>query len=513
MTRGHALILPLFLVIACGEPEATDPHEGHDHAGHDHGSQEHAGHDHAEDEHAGHDHAEDEHAGHDHAEDEHAGHDHAEDEHAGHDHAGHDHPLTPDPSPPGERGEEAGHDHADHADHSYIELSSAAASNIGLALHEVSTEVWYDQLKIPGTLHVDWDRRATVSTPTTVRIVSLDAPPHGTVRAGQRLAVLELVDPELRQLQIRAVEVRAELVETRIERDRTASYLEALLAKGPGVAEERRRVEADLEVLEARVTSSASTLDTILAALAMAGLSSSQLAALEQRGEPTTQISLHAPSLPGKPELEVTERGAHVGQTLDAGSPLYELAALDQLLVWGEAFEADLDAVRRAAAEDLPVSLLFPAEQRRVDGLSIRSVEGALDGEDRTTHFFVPLPNAKVGEKVVEGVRYVDREHRAGARVQVLVGTDAVGERLVIPSSALISEGGATLAYRKHGEHYEPVELTVERVESRRAIIPHGGGLEPGDQIVVTGALQVHLAHKQSEGGGGNPDPHAGHSH
>jgi hypothetical protein len=485
-----------------GGSPVPDPHAGHDHdhnhdadldeaghEGHEHGD--HDGHDHGEAEHGDHD-------GHDHAEAEHEGHDHAEAEHEGHDHAEAD------------QGEHEGHDHGAH---SYVELSPAAASNIGLGLVEVRTEVWYDQLKIPGTLQVDWDRRATVSTPTTVRVVSLDAPPHATVKAGQRLAVLEMVDPELRHLQIRAVEVRAELVETRIERDRTRSYVEALAAGVQDVAEERRRVEADLEVLEARVTSGASTLDTILAALAMAGLSRTQLDALEQHGQPATHISLYAPSLPGRPELEVTARDAHAGQTLDAGSPLYELAALDQLMVWGEAFEADLGAVRRAAAEDLPVSLLFPAEGRRLDGLSIRSLEGALDGENRTTHFFVPLPNPKVSEKVVDGVHYVDWQNRAGARVQVLVGTEAVGERVVIPTSALISEGGATLVYLVHGDHYEPVELTVEAVESRRAVIPLGGGLEPGDQVVATGALQVHLAHKQAGGGGGSPDPHAGHNH
>ncbi len=493
-----ALTVLLALSIACSTddpPAASHDHEGHDHGtadAHDHGD--HEGHDHGD--HEGHDHGTadaHDHGDHDCDNDhgDHEGHDHATDDHEDHEHATDDH---------------------DDADHSYVELSAAAASNIGLKLQEVQSQTWYDQLKIPGTLHVDWDRRATVSTPTTVRIVSLDVPPHATVRAGQRLAVLELVDPEIRGLQIRAVEVRAELVETRIERDRTRSYLGALQSRGQDVDQERSRIAADLEVLEARVTSSASTLDTILAALEMAGLSQGQLEALEQKGEPTTNISLYAPSLPGRPEMEVMTRDAHTGQTLESGSALFELAALDQLLVWGEAFEADLGAVRRAAAEELPVSLLFPAEDRRVDGLTIRSLEGALDGEDRTTHFFVPLPNPKVSEKVVDRVRYVDWQNRAGARVQILVGTDAVGERLVIPSSALISEGGATLAYREHGGHYEPVELTLESVESRRAVIRKGGGLEPGDRVVVTGALQVHLAHKQADGGGAD-DGHAHHGH
>ncbi len=505
-TASLAALL-LTLSAACGgtEPPVLAGGDASDHAGHDHGD--HEGHDHGAEEadaHAGHDHGD--HEGHDHGAEEadaHAGHDHGAEETDAH--AGHDH---------GAEGADAHAGH-DHGDHSYVELSDAAASNIGLELHTLVPELWYDQLKIPGTLRVDWDRQATVSTPTTVRVVSLDAPPHATVRPGQRLAVLELVDPELRQLQIHAVEVRADLVDSRIQRDRTRSYLEALSSSGRDVAEERRRVEADLEVLEAKVTSNASTLNTILAALEMAGLSSGQLEALERRGEPSTRISLYAPSLPGKPELEVMTRGAHVGQTLDAGSPLFELAALDQLLVWGEAFEADLDAVRRAAAEDLPVSLLFPAEDRRVDGLNIRSLEGALDGENRTTHFFVPLPNPKVSEKNVDGVRYVDWRNRAGARVQILVGTEEVGERLVLPASALITEAGSTLAYRKHGDHYEPVELEVVTVESRRAVVPLGAGLKPGDQVVTAGALQVHLTHKQAEGGGeaGGGDGHAHHGH
>jgi hypothetical protein len=527
-----ALSALLSLSLGCGlgeteAPSTPDPHAGHDHgdhadphAGHDHGDEAdpHAGHDHGgqADPHAGHDHGEqaDPHAGHDHGDeaDPHAGHDHGDeaDPHAGHDHgdeadphAGHDHGDEADPH--------AGHDHGSHG--ACVTLSSAAAENIGLTLHEVQPQVWYDQLKIPGILHVDWDRQATVSTPTTVRVVSLGAPPHATVRPGQRLAVLELVDPELRQLQIRAVETRASLVEARILRDRTRSYLEAI-GSSAEVAEEQRRVEADLEILEAKAGSHASTLDTILAALEMAGLSEDQLEALEERGEPSTRISLYAPSLPGKPELEVMARDAHVGQTLEAGSPLFELAALDQLLVWGEAFEADVDTVRRAGAEDLPVSLLFPAQGLRVDDLSIRSMEGALDGEDRTTHFFVPLRNERLSDETVDGVRYLDWRHRAGARVQVLVGTDEVGTRMLIPAAALVYEGGSTLAYRKQDAHYEQVELSVSSVDSRQAVIPMGGGLEPGDLVVSAGALQVHLAYKQASGGAGvAADPHAGHNH
>ncbi len=493
------LCATLAMAAACGGGETTTPptpaadeHAGHahDHEGHDHEAHDHASEDHGED---AHDHGED---AHDHAaHEEHDAHDHGED---AHDHTAHEE-----------------HDaHTD--DHASLELSELAATNIGVKIQEAESRVWYDQLKIPGTVHVDWDRRATLSTPTTVRIVKLDAPPHATVQAGQRLAVLEMVDPELRALQIRAVETRTALIEARIERDRTAAYLHALETGEQEVSTERRRVTSDLEILEARVTSHSSTLHTILAALETAGLSGSQLEALEDRGEPATHITLYAPRLPGNPELEVTARDWHLGQTVDAGSPLYELAALDQLLVWGEAFEADLDAVRRAARDDLPVSLLFPGEGRTVTGLAIRSLEGTLHGESRTTHFFVALPNPKLSEETVDGVNYVDRETRAGSRVQIMVGTEEMGRRIVLPATAVVTEGGKSLVYIKHSGHYEPIEVRVESVDSRQAVLPEGGGLEAGDKVVVTGALQVHLAFKQSSGTSKEPEgggAHHGHSH
>ena len=58
------------------------------------------------------------------------------------------------------------------------------------------------------------------------------------------MAWLEVVDPGVRQQQIRAVQVRADLLAARTERDRTGAYLRALAAQGDSVAEERRRVKA-----------------------------------------------------------------------------------------------------------------------------------------------------------------------------------------------------------------------------------------------------------------------------
>lgn len=428
---------------------------------------------------------------HDHGEIE--GHDHGE--HGGHDHGGHE-----------------GHDHGEHESHGAttgksVQLSATAAANLGIEVTEIHPELWYDEVKIPGTVREEFDRRAVVTAPSQVRVAKLDAPPHATVGAGERLALLDLVDSALTQTQLDAVGARAEWLKASTELDRTRVYLEGL--ESTGLADERQRVSGDIKVLEAEVQASRSALDAALAALGLAGLSQAQLEALENEGEVATRIRVNAPALEGRPDLEIAARPVDLGETVDAGATLFDLVALDQLLVVGEAFEAELSVVRKATEEKLPVSLYFTAEDLTVRGLTIRSIEGVLDGNDRVTHFFVSLPNEPLADHEEGGERFVDWKYRVGSRVQVLVATDDRGSRFLLPSSAVVLEEGHSFVYRRVGETYEQVELRVESEQGHYVVVPLAAGLENGDHIVVVGANQVHLSANPAMA---NDSGH-GHSH
>ena len=369
-------------------------------------------------------------------------------------------------------------------------------------------------LKVPGQVQLDPDRRATLATAVGGRVAVLDAPPHAMVRAGQRLAVIELVDPALRDLQMQAVQARAELIESRTERDRTQAYLESLGRRGGLAQGERQRVQGDLKVQQARLDSRQSALRALLQGLKLAGLDEAQVARLERQGTVVTRIALHAPVLAGKPDMEVAARPVHLGQSVAPGQPLYELAALDRLLVMGEAFEADLGAVRAAARQKLPVSVIFPSEDRRVDDLRIFSVEGALDGEQRLTHFFVDLPNRPLGDTERGGQRYADWDHRAGARVQIRVPVGARAPRLAVPAAAIVRQEGRSWIYRWHGGHCDRVAVRVESSDGREAVLAPGAELEAGDRVVGSGALELLLALRRAEAGEqGAVDSHAGHGH
>lgn len=443
---------------------------------------------------------------HGHAHDAAHDHDHSVEEHnQGGDVHEHDGPAAH------EHGDEAADAH-DHGDASRIVLSDTAARNIGLRTRTIRPQVYYDQIKIPGMVTVDPDQKFEISAPATVRVVKLDARVPAAVRPGERLALLELVDPEIRNLQMEAAGIGAQLLEDATEQKRITRYLESLDSETQSAVAEIERVSANLRVLEARLAARQSALDGLLAALRTAGLRESQLRALADNGRVSTHIIMNVPTTTGITSLEVVDRPVHHGQTVEAGTTLYTLVGLEELWVMGEAFEADLGIVRRAARDDLPVTILFPAEDHQVTDLRIEALEGELDGANRVTHFFVRLPNRRMEERFVAGRRYEEWAYSAGSRVQIMVATQEVGPRYVIPANALIRQGGQAWIFIDEGGEYLRLPVVVESVGSRHAVLPLDCGLHHGDRLVVQGALQLNLSIEQKQGPQA-VDPHAGHSH
>lgn len=394
-----------------------------------------------------------------------------------------------------------------------VHLDATGSANLNLKTLPIQHETWFDQIKIPGTVSVDPDRLVHVSLPATVRVLQLNAPLHSTVAAGQQLAVLEFVDPVLNQMQIRAVELRAELLGYQIKIDRARTYMAALpIDSVEGKSQEYHRVEADLAVTEAESLSLRSSLNAILETLKISGLSEAQLKTLAEDGIVTTRITIVAPHLPGSPDLEVAVRPVDLGETVPAGTTLFELVAMDQLLVIGDAFESDLPVVYQAARENLPVSLVFPAQDKRVGNLQILTVESALDGEERITHFLVPVPNKLFSEKVVSGIKYREWELRAGSQVQIMVATQKGGVSFVLPSSAIIRDAGRVCVFKKISDGYQRIDVRLERLDGRNAVLALDHGLHAGDEIVTNGALQLNLILKQEEGGPSDASDH-GHAH
>ncbi len=403
------------------------------------------------------------------------------------------------------------HDHA--AEGTHIALGETARANMGITMTTIKPEIYYDQIKIPGTLTADPDRLVEISAPAIVRVLNLSATPPSVVKPGQRLAILELADPEVRNLQMDAVTKRADLLAATLELNRTNRYLQSL-QEGSALASEIERVSADMQIAEAHVQAIESALTALIASLKVAGLSEAQLTSLKDQGKVTTQIEIFAPDRPHSQSMEVADRPVSLGETVDAGSTLFSLVALDELRVIGEAFEADVPIVRQAMRRGLPVELLFTAENEQIKGLQIQSLEGALDGVNRVTHFFIRLSNELLSEWTENNLLFEERRYRAGSRVQIMVATQEIGQRFVVPSSAIIHESGEAYGFVLKADGFERVALAPESIDGRMAILSVNGHLHENDELVVKGTLQLNLLwHEQNSGGVQAVDPHAGHSH
>ncbi|MBN2799150.1 MAG: efflux RND transporter periplasmic adaptor subunit, partial [Deltaproteobacteria bacterium] len=456
--------------------------------------------------------------GRDHAD--HEGADHDRDHAEGHDHTAHDHDHAAGHA--AHAGSE-GRDHAAHedADHDHDHLEPLHVHDEGLKHVRVARELdgvitvvpgelhartWAPSLRIPGETRVATDKVAELSAPVAVRLLSLDHPEHASVRPGERLGVLELVDPSVRELQMRAVEARAERMRVRTELDRSRAYLAAL---GGADAQERRRVEADGKVLEAGLAAAESTLSAVLAGLELAGLTEGQRRALEERGEVATQVEVRAPHIGSAARLELRTVAVHQGETVGAGSTLFELVALDPLLVVGEALEGDVSAVREAVRAGLPVTVRFPDGAPAAEGLTVHAVEGALhDPTQRVTRFFVHLPNTIRSEHVDGAHRFADWEYRAGARVEIAVARAAPRPAFVLPWSAVVQEGVAGWVFRQESDGgwvRMPVQLVEQEVGE---VVVAGKDLREGDTLAMDGATQLQMLLAA-----GGADPHFGHNH
>jgi membrane fusion protein, heavy metal efflux system len=224
---------------------------------------------------------------------------------------------------------------------------------------------------------------------------------------------------------------------------------------------------------------------------------------------------LPAPAGEGPRLLQVQELPIAHGQHITAGDTLAVLANYAQLLVEGEAFERDSEAIMRAMANKWPLRIASekttagsPAESGTT--LEVLYVADTIDPTSRTFHFYASLANEVVHDRVADsGERYIQWRYRPGERLRLIVPIDRIDDQLVVPLTALAEEGVETYVFQLTEGHFVRTAVEVLDRDDRAAVIATPK-LE-GKIIAMTAAqqLQFALAAQSSEGGGG----HHGHAH
>jgi Cu(I)/Ag(I) efflux system membrane fusion protein len=310
------------------------------------------------------------------------------------------------------------------ADRVPIEVAAPILQNLGIRLEEVRRQPLSQAVQAVATVVPDESRISHVHTRVAGWVEQLDVNTTGeTVEAGQPLARI---------------------------------FSQELLS-------------SQTEYLAARQATAASGITSAVVAsgrlrLTVLGMTSAEIAAIEESGEPRRLVTVVAPR-----SGVVVNRGITVGTAVDPSTPLLTIADLSVVWVFAEVPEASIPLVRVGSTARLD----FPASGRGSFAARVDFLYPTLTERTRTlrVRFTVPNPTGTLRPGLYGTALF----ESAGVRA------------LTVPRDAVVDTGRQQHVFVAVGERFEPRPVTLgvqlaDRVEVR-------SGLEEGERIVSSGVF------------------------
>jgi multidrug efflux pump subunit AcrA (membrane-fusion protein) len=400
-----------------------------------------------------------------------------------------------------------GHEHHEHGagDVNMVTLSDAALKNIRYKPHTVALGEYKRTISMPGIIiERPGKSQVRVSAPLTGIVTRSYVHEGEAIPENAPLFDLRLTHEDL-------VTAQSEFLATADALDVVGAELERLEAITEGVIAGKRILEQKYErqKLKAKIEAQRQ-------ALRLHGLGEEQIDEILKSRQLIQTQTIRAPTRgdPDQHPYHVQSIEVQLGQQVTAGDTLCVLADHCELYIEGTAFEADTPALREAVEAGTRVSadvLVSTKREQAVEGLKLLYLADQIDRESRAQHFYVKLPNEIVSDRREGDQRFMQWRFRPGQRVELSLPVETWSARIVVPASAVVTDGAESYVYRQSGDRFERVPVHVEHRDNKSAVIKNDGAVFPGDVIAGKGAFQIHLALKNK--GGGGIDPHAGHNH
>ena len=328
-----------------------------------------------------------------------------------------------------------------------VDIEPSTIQALGIRVEEVRRESLTQSIPVVATVVPDESRISHVHTRVAGWVEQLDVNTTGeTITAGQPLA--RIFSQELLSSQ--------------------AEYLAA------------RKATAASGITSAVVSSGRTRLSVL-------GMTTSEIEAIEQTGEPRRLVTVVAPR-----SGVVVNRGVTAGTAVDSSTTLLTVADLSQVWVLAEVPEANIAALRvgSIAQLDFAASGLSPFAAR-VDFLYPTLTE-----RTRTLRVRFTVANP----------RGVLRPGLYGTAAFQAIGLPT----MTVPRDAVVDTGRQQHVFVAVGDRFEPRPVTLgvqlaDRVEVR-------SGLEPGDRIVAAGVFLLDSESRLRATGGQVGHNHGGES-
>jgi cobalt-zinc-cadmium efflux system membrane fusion protein len=335
-----------------------------------------------------------------------------------------------------------------------IKINAEEIKSLGLEVKEAGSGVLALHLELPGEIVANPDRLIHVVSrvPGVIRTVRRNL--GDNVRSGEVLAVLdsrELADAKAGYL---AMVKRLEMAETNLKRE------EVLWKK---------KISAEVDYLEAKkvFTETEIELKSAEQKLHSLGLSEAALESLPmQRDVSFTQHEIRAP-LSGT----IIEKHMVQGEAIKDDKEVFLIADLTSVWVNINVYQKDLPGVRKGQ----PVLVSAGGGIPDVQG-TIAFVEPVASTETRTALAHVLLPNPK-------GLL------RPGLFVTAKIKTDEISVPILIPKTALVSQGDRTEIFIETDKGFVSQNVSIGR--SNGSLVEVVSGLKAGQRYVAQGAFTL----------------------
>ena len=341
-------------------------------------------------------------------------------------------------APAGAQGPHAGHVHGGAgSEHVAIRLDPAQRQAIGLTYGVVERRPVEKVIRTVGRFDYDERKLAEVTLKVGGWIQDLFADYTGKpVRRGDPL--FSLYSPDLftaEQEYLLALETRSRLADSRVPGARESANS---LAR---VARERLRLW---------------------------DLDDRQIRALEEARKPELYVKIHSPT-----EGVVVEKNALRGQAVQPGMTLYKIADLSTIWVYADVYEYELPVVH----EGLEARITTAYTPGEAFTARVAYVYPTLDPKTRTGRVRFELANPE--RQPLRPDMYGDVEMHVD-----------LGERLVVPETAILDSGRRQLAFVDGGDgRLEPREVRLgQRFEGAVEVLE---GLAAGERVVTSANFLV----------------------
>lgn len=409
--------------------------------------------------------------------------------------------------------EPAKDDHAHHHDEEIeqVELSPQAYASIRPEVAAVKPRSAERYMKLPGSV-ADRPGRSDRAVPAPVAgvVVALHVERGELVAPGKSLLTLHIVSEGLQTARVELMKTMAEMTRNRKRYDQIKETSTSMRLQELNQDHDRLVEIANAYILD----------------LKSRGLNDDQIK-LIQAGKLVETLEVFVPvpladqkplsgSNRNAPFYEVKELKVDIGQRIEAGHPVVQLANHHQLLIEGRAFAPEAAAVDRALKDEIPVEVEFIGDEPKRWGsvnqtFTIRSADNSFDPTRRTMSFQMPLQNQAQAKNSSTPAR-VQWRFRPNQKVIIGIPVEQWDNVFVLPREAVVREGPEAFIFSENGKTgFERKPVRLLDLDERRAVIARDGSLRDGERIAHHGAAALQrVLQVQSSGGAdhGHDHPH-----